>query len=354
MFNKIIHFIKYNNATVLIGVAFLIIGSSVMASETGREAIGSRQTSIEGIDNVLLLEADLEKFDMEFRIERIEEDEEMYYITYTCLDLDRINNAWQYQLKEKTRRVSKKLRQDLGVYLAEELKEEYEARLKELKEEKAEAQKSGPEKRIEVTEFSGLIGQALDVASKAFPGYEPVKEREVASPAAKDLMRKLKNVAAGDEESASRADDLTQVYLDYVAANDPDEDNIFGASDNCPTVYNPDQLDSDEDGVGDVCDIDDMDMSGITGGESDTSSIEEPQTVEVIELSEIIEEEDLGQEEEAQSNEDAGSPEDEAGSEQDESQAEQTSEQTSEQTESAGESEPSEQTESGSETGQNP
>jgi len=35
---------------------------------------------------------------------------------------------------------------------------------------------------------------------------------------------------------------------------DMDNDGVLDEVDNCPTVYNPDQLDSDEDGFGDVCD----------------------------------------------------------------------------------------------------
>ena len=38
------------------------------------------------------------------------------------------------------------------------------------------------------------------------------------------------------------------------ADNDIDGDSVCGDVDNCPTTYNPDQLDSDSDGVGDVCD----------------------------------------------------------------------------------------------------
>jgi len=36
--------------------------------------------------------------------------------------------------------------------------------------------------------------------------------------------------------------------------HDVDQDNIGSNIDNCPEVYNPDQLDTDEDGIGNLCD----------------------------------------------------------------------------------------------------
>lgn len=41
---------------------------------------------------------------------------------------------------------------------------------------------------------------------------------------------------------------------DYDPAQDPDGDGVLTKEDNCPTIYNPDQADSDDDGVGNLCD----------------------------------------------------------------------------------------------------
>lgn len=44
--------------------------------------------------------------------------------------------------------------------------------------------------------------------------------------------------------------------------NDSDGDGVVDLNDNCPADYNPDQADSDDDGQGDVCDVD-LDNDGI-------------------------------------------------------------------------------------------
>jgi len=207
MFEKILNFIKYNNATILILAVILILGGGALAA--GPEAIGVAQTSIQGVDNSLLLSAALDNFSMDFKIEKIEADEGYYYATYSYLDLVVLDNAWQYQLNSKTQKISKKLKSDLSLYLADFLKKHHEARVRQLKEAKRLAELTGAETRVEVTEYTGLVGKTLDLAAKIFPGYEPVKKVNLATPEF--------NLPVSQLSEASQPDNLTQIYNNYVA-----------------------------------------------------------------------------------------------------------------------------------------
>ncbi len=214
MLNNILHFIKYNNATVIILAIVLMLGGGALAA--GPEAIGQRETSVTGLDNTALLAADLTNFSMDFKIENIQADEKYYYVTYSFMDLAVIDSAWQYQLSQRTQKVTKKIKQDIGEYMAKFMAKHYEARLRELTGEKNRAESAGEQKRIEVTEYSGLVGRTLDLAAKVFPGYEPVVKRELPAP---DFNLETSPNPLDQGRVAASADNLTQVYNDYVAAH---------------------------------------------------------------------------------------------------------------------------------------
>lgn len=66
-----------------------------------------------------------------------------------------------------------------------------------------------------------------------------------------------------EARDAANNKDAGSVDWHYVTVdNDQDNDGVPDGDDNCPSVYNPDQLDTDGDGIGDVCD--DSDDDGIT------------------------------------------------------------------------------------------
>lgn len=208
MFDKVLHFIKYNNATIFIILFVFILGSGVMAAESG--VLGEREVRTEGIDNTLLLSVNLETLDMDYKIGNIQEDDDNYYVVYTFIDLAYKDNAWQYIMQQKTRKVSKKFKGDLGLYLAEELSEEYEQKIKYLKKEQSKALNKGKERRMEVVEYSGLLGKALNMTTKVFPSYQVVKKREIASP------KILPSIIETSSENLGTADNLVDVYNDYV------------------------------------------------------------------------------------------------------------------------------------------
>ena len=294
MSKKIIDFLKYNNATILILAFIVLFGGSVFAaSETGQEMIGEKEIKTLGVDNTLLLEADLDNLDMDYKIERITEDDLYYYVTYTYLDIALVNSAWQYQIQENIRKISKKAKKDMGLYMAEELKEQYESRLKDLKEAKERALRAGGgETRTEVISYGGLIGKTLDLAGTVFPGYEPVKTRTIPSPAIPPSVLAARE-KSGSEDGA--ADSLTEVYEDYIARMDPDRDDIFGVMDNCPEAANPGQEDGDGDGTGDLCDADGESGSEIDAPDPDPGISVEESTVDAEEtatntVEELIEE----------------------------------------------------------------
>jgi len=229
------YFIRYNNAFLIIMMlAIFTFGSLVFASDDVRKTtIGEKQVRAEGIDNTLLLTANLDEFNMDFKITGIVEDDEKFLLSYSFVDLDVIDNnsllpaneqinalrggdftkstAWQYVEKNATRRINKPFRKDLGLYLAQQLSQEAKTRLKELKQKQKEAQGIGETKTVQITQYSGLIGKILDLSTTIFPEYEPVKKIELPAPEINEQAR--------DRLKQSQSDNLTNVYNEWVNNN---------------------------------------------------------------------------------------------------------------------------------------
>ncbi len=58
---------------------------------------------------------------------------------------------------------------------------------------------------------------------------------------------------------------------------DADDDGVFDDEDNCPNDYNPDQADSDNDGIGDACEGADLDDDGVIDEEDNCPNVANPE-----------------------------------------------------------------------------
>ncbi len=174
-FSKVIQFIKYHNAFTIGLVLVFILGGSVLASDAVREAvIGSAIVERQGIDNSVLLDADLDNFDFMMQITAVSEDEQNYFVQYAYKTFSIKDNVWQEIARGDVLSVSKIAlgNMDLGLYLKEELGEIIDNELAYLSEVKQnEKQEKGKTFVQETTLYTGLIGMFFDTKTRELPGY---------------------------------------------------------------------------------------------------------------------------------------------------------------------------------------
>jgi hypothetical protein len=96
-------------------------------------------------------------------------------------------------------------------------------------------------------------------------GYRPIAELNLLY--TQDIIDIDENTRKNTDKNIDGKTVLQTLYtlnkkIDCTFNNDYDCDSLENAKDSCPNTYNPNQKDTDKDGIGDVCD-DDIDEDNI-------------------------------------------------------------------------------------------
>lgn len=177
MSDKILNFIKYNNAfTIIIVVCFLSVSLTFASSTTARENIYSSEEILVAVDNRLLLSTNLDNFNFNLRINSVTEDENNYFAQYSYQTLTIKDGIWQASEISKTLTIDKSSlgENDLGLYIAKELGENINYELASLGRVQKSERERGESQKIVAVDYSGLVGKLLDPKEMVIEGYTPV------------------------------------------------------------------------------------------------------------------------------------------------------------------------------------
>ncbi len=177
MYERILNFIKYNNAfTIIFVIVFFSFGITFAASPAVRESVYSSSETIVSVDNGAIVSADLNNFNFNLRISSITEDDKNYYAGYSYQTLVIEDSVWQSKEIEKTLTVNKEALngKDLGLYVAKELGDNINSELSYLKRVQKLEKDKGESQKVVTVEYSGLIGKLLDPKEMVIEGYNPV------------------------------------------------------------------------------------------------------------------------------------------------------------------------------------
>ena len=190
MLDKVLHFIKYNNAvTIILVMCFSGFGVAYAASPTVRDSVYSSQEVVVSVDNTAIVAADLDNFNFNLKINAVTEDDKNYYVAYSYQTLAIGDSVWQIEEMNKTLTVNKETLdgKDLGLYAAKQLGDDMDYELSYLKRVQKIEQGKGASEKVVTTEYSGLVGKLLNPKENVIEGYnpvipEPVPETPVTEP----------------------------------------------------------------------------------------------------------------------------------------------------------------------------
>src|SRR3989344_5475546 len=177
MFQKIIKFIKYNNAFPIGMMIFLLgAGATFASSPAVRESVFSSLETVTSVDNGLIISTNLDNFNFNLKISSVTEDTKNYYINYAYTTLAVANSIWSNVSREKTLTINKEFLgdKDLGLYVARELGDNINYELSYLKKVQELQKGLGVSKKVVTTQYAGLVGKFLDPEEKVIEGYSPV------------------------------------------------------------------------------------------------------------------------------------------------------------------------------------
>jgi hypothetical protein len=178
---NIINFIKYHNLVpIILGVVLLVAAGAFANEDVRKTVIGEEIITEQGIDNSLIMSADLDNFDMALQIQNVTEDEEKYYVDYIFKTIAIQGNSWQEVWREKRLAVSKKHlgEEDLTSYVMEELGQVIDNELAYLKKVQIIERERGLQRIVSSVEYTGLRGLFNDLKKKILvePTCQPTDE----------------------------------------------------------------------------------------------------------------------------------------------------------------------------------
>ena len=174
---KVLDFIKYNNAfTILVGLFFFVSGVTFAASPDARSAVYASNETVVSVDNGLILATDFSSFNFNLRIGSVTEDSANYYADYSYQTFVIEDGIWKNKEISKTLTVNKEALggKDLGLYVAKELGDNMNYELSYLERVQQIERQKGEQKKVVNIEYSGLVGKMLNPEQKVIEGYVPV------------------------------------------------------------------------------------------------------------------------------------------------------------------------------------
>lgn len=213
---RLIRFVQYNNA-VPITLGILLLGGASAFAAAEPQAIFSSEQKVISVDNTYIADKDLSDYTPQVQISAITENEDTYFVSYIFKTIDVQDFVWKDVEKAGTMSVDKSVLGeygDLGIYVAEQLKQNIDHEVDRLKEAQEIERRNVTQKTVAI-EYGGLIGKLLDDTTEVFPGYTPVVTPPPPPPVEEQTAAVAASQVASPAQTAS-ASSLTREEIERL------------------------------------------------------------------------------------------------------------------------------------------